>query len=66
MNALPTYNNLSKYWSCLEDLINLAKTRYNNLGLNSDKEYVWIQKLNIPDDLYVKYKNDYPKGFLRK
>lgn len=66
VRALPTYNNLSKYWRYMNELINLAKTRYDNIGLNEKKEYVWIEELEIPDDLYQKYKDDSQIGGLRR
>ncbi len=50
----------------MEDLINLAKTSYDNLGLNENQEYCWIEKLSIPHDLYLKYKDDGKKGVLQK
>ena len=63
VEAVPTYNNLSKYWKCMEDLINLSKVEYDNIGLTNNQEYCWIQKLKIPDRLYQKYKHDGKGGY---
>jgi gamma-glutamylcysteine synthetase len=66
VRAMPTYNNLSKYWKYMSELIEMAETDYDKIGINQRQEYMWIEDLKIPDYLYQRYKYDGKTGGFKR